>query len=180
MSGALKHLENQASAAAVARQTQGWLQQSLFQCSVDRLPAGIEYRAASTAMHVKYCEVDKAMRGLQPYHPLSLTFYEPTNHCERYRFLRDLMVSVPIALLKITVGGAFGVMVWAMKRDQDMIAIGDIEEIEAARALVMPVVPRVQYTPHEVPHTSALCVLFLSESGLLADTWQGPTTSIQG
>lgn len=145
---ALQQMENQAATTS-ARMSQAASIHSLFHRSMEQmLPAGIEFRDANQAMHNKYIEIDKAMKCLQPYHPLSLTFFEPTNHSERYRWLRDLALSFPVVLLKFTVGGAFGVLVWAMQRDADLVEIGDAEEIEAARALIQPVIPRVKCLMH--------------------------------
>lgn len=132
--------------ARLQKQTAGGL---MFR-TIDELclSKGVELREATKAMKIKYIEVDKALKGLLAYHPLSLTFFEPTGHSERYRWLRDLQVSFPVALLKMTVGGVFGVLVWIMKRDEDLIELGDEDEIKDAEALIRPAVPRVRPALH--------------------------------
>lgn len=172
LQGVIKQMESQsASAKAKAAQTK-ILPSSFFHKPMDHLlPAGIEFKEASHAMHGKYCAIDKALKGLQPYHPLSLTFFEPANHSERYRWLRDIALSVPIVLLKVSVGGSFGVLCWAMKRDPDTLEIGDTAEIEAARLLIQPVIPRV--------NIHLLLKLTLSQAiyqcvRALADPWKSP------
>lgn len=105
--------------------------------------SGIELRDASTSVHMKYVELDRALRAMQPYHPLSLSFYEPINGGDRYAWLKGLSLSFPMALLKVHVGGNFGVLVWALKRDSEYMET-DCEDIQDAMKLVLPVVPQVR------------------------------------
>lgn len=152
-------MENQAH---LAKSTRLSIQTSLFPNSKDAMPtAGIDFREATVKMHIKYANVDKAIRGgLQPYHPLSLTFYEPLDGQERFRWLRDLQLSVPVALLKVAVGAQVGILAWVMKRDPDIAEIGDIEEVEAARVLIQPLIPRVRMCTHGMSHVWSRSVAF--------------------
>lgn len=132
--------------AANARLAKAKEQPSIFNSWTNQGTAtvsGIDFREAVTAPPLKYMEIEKALKSLQPYHPLSLTYFEPTDRAERYRWLCGLQLSFPIALLKVAVGSTFGVLVWAMKRDEDLIAVGDQEEISVAQSLVQPLVPKV-------------------------------------
>lgn len=101
-----------------------------------------EFRDATIAVHRRYTELDRALQAYSSYHPLSLTRFEPANSTERFYWLQQLQLSYPIALFKVPVGGALGVLVWVLKRDADSIRDGDSEELQAARELVQPLIPQ--------------------------------------
>lgn len=139
LSRALKQLETQASAANARSK-----QPSLFKnFAADRMKStGIELRDPCASMNGKYADVDKALRGMQPYHPLSLSFYEPVNGVERFAWLQGLALSFPMALLKVHVGGTFGVLAWALRRDEDHME-SDCQDVQEALRMIQPVVPKV-------------------------------------
>lgn len=110
---------------------------------VQRTRTGIELRAATTRVQHKYVELEKALGAYQPYYPLSLTFFEPTNGSDRYIWLQSLQLSFPIGLLKIPVGGTLGVLVWVMRRDDGSAADDEAQLLEDARSLIQPLIPEV-------------------------------------
>lgn len=143
MTEILRIMENQ-SASASARMAQARTSSSFFINTSDAiLVSGIEFREASGAVQINYINVEKALKGCQPYHPLSLSYFEPTNYSERYWWLKNISLSFPVALLKFAVGGTLGVLVWVLKRDAAVMELGDHAEIEDAQNLVRPIVPRV-------------------------------------
>lgn len=117
--------------------------------------AGVIVRDRSTTVNMKYIEFEKALKAFRPYHPLSTTFFEPTNSSERFVWHRDLVLSFPIAIVRFPVGGSLGVLVWVMKRDEDEIALGDHEEIQSAMELVRPAIPNVSHTSLLQPNAHA-------------------------
>lgn len=104
----------------------------------------IEFRDPVAAVQTRYTDLEKALQAYMPYHPLSLGVFEPANVSERFYWLQHLQLSCPIALLKAVVGGSLGILTWVVKRDADMVGIGDLEEIEAARTLIEPLIPQVR------------------------------------
>lgn len=145
MAAILRIMENQSvSANARIAQAATRTSSSFFTNTSDlNLVSGFEFREACRSVHMKYIGVEKALKGCQPYHPLSLSYFEPTNYSERYWWLKNISLSFPVALLKFAVGGTLGVLVWVLKRDEAVMELGDHQEIEDAQNLVRPIVPRV-------------------------------------
>lgn len=105
-----------------------------------------DFRNATAVVKLKYSDLDKVVSGYQPYHPVSLSFFEPVNLSERYHWLMGLELSFPIALLKVAVGGSLGTLVWVVKRDESIFGIedgNDEDDLEDARRLLQPLVPKV-------------------------------------
>lgn len=141
LSGMLKYLA-QESLRVAASSDRMKSQKTLAQMSIR--PNAPDFREPTNAVEFKYWELDQAMRAYAPYSPLCLTFYEPQNASERYYWLQHLRLSFPIAIIKVVVGGSLGILAWVLKRDQDMVDIGDSEELEEARRLIEPIVPQVR------------------------------------
>lgn len=101
----LKSMESQSSAACARLANARTQKQSFFNhCDQQAMiTSGVDFRDATSAVHMKYIEVDKALKCCQAYYPLSLSLFEPTNYSERFRWLRDFALSYPIALLKFSV-----------------------------------------------------------------------------
>lgn len=104
--------------------------------SVDACPA-------TKAVHLKYVELERSLNAYPLYKPLSLTFYEPANSADRYRWFHDMQLSFPTALLKVAVGAPIGTLVWIVKRDVDTMEIGDEEEIQEALSAIQPLISQV-------------------------------------
>lgn len=141
LSGMSNYLTQEAtrSASAIDRMK---TQRTLTDLNI--VPNAPDFREPTVAVQLKYLDLDLAMKAYAPYSPLALTFYEPPNASERYFWLQSLRLSFPIAIIKVVVGGSLGVLAWVLKRDPDMIDIGDGEELEEARRLIEPVVPQVR------------------------------------
>lgn len=144
VSGALdhmvKHAEQVKANSAQQRTVHGFMRNS------EQSTSAIDYRNATTAVQRKYTETEKALLTYQPYHPMSLTYFEPVNSSERYHWLRGLELSVPTALLKEHIGGSIGILAWLVRRDPEkMNTVGDEQELEEARAMIKPVLPQVRY-----------------------------------
>lgn len=137
------------AAAHRAMQKGGLQQSSLFGIGrptalTHQLTAkGIETRSATWGVSLKYTEVERTLLSFQPYHPISLTFFEPVNSAERYHWLAGLQLSVPIAMIKAQVGGSLGTLVWILRRDQDEMENGDESALHEAQSLIQPLIPQV-------------------------------------
>lgn len=74
--GVLDNLIKDAAAKASASSaTQGTLLQSVRPAPP---PRATDFRDGTEAVQVKYEQLNKDLASFRPYHPLSLTFYEPT------------------------------------------------------------------------------------------------------
>lgn len=146
LSGMLTYQTQDAARAATSLDK--WKARGCLLSEMNVRPNAPDFREATTAVALKYVELDLAMRAYAPYSPLALTFFEPANSSERYHWLLNLRLSYPIAIIKVVVGGSLGVLAWVLKRDEDMIEICDCEELEEARRLIEPIVPNVCRTAH--------------------------------
>lgn len=86
---------------AAAAHAQPKMQKSLSSM-LDRSGAP-DVRGATNAVPLKFVEVDQALKAYAPYHPLSLTYFEPSNASERFFWLQQLRLSFPIALIKVPI-----------------------------------------------------------------------------
>jgi hypothetical protein len=99
------------------------------------------YREATDAVKEKYTALDLQLSSLQPYHPLSLTPFEPIVRTERYEWLKGLNLSFPIAILRADVGGNIGTLAWALRRDDS--ATDELTLLDDARQLIEPLIPQL-------------------------------------
>ena len=140
LNSVLDDLENRASSeAARAHKVQKTIGAGWNEPARSGAPVFCE---ATSSVNMKYNELDMAVGSLQPYHPLSLTGFEPTSKNERYDFLMGLALSMPCAILKVDVGGAIGTLNWVLKRDVSLLD-ADSGQLEDARTLLQPVIPQI-------------------------------------
>lgn len=162
LSKALTWLEEQAARvrSSSARHTKQSTMLSMT-TSAHRAPSNsVDARPATNAIHFKYVELDRSLNAYPSYKPLSLTFYEPANSADRYRWLHDMKLSFPIALLKVAIGGPIGTLIWIVKRDVDMMEIGDEEEIQDALSAIQPLIPQAMSSLLPVVWTPQIRAMF--------------------
>lgn len=99
------------------------------------------YRSKTAAVKEKYTSLNSAMGMVQTYKPISLANYEPLVRSERFEYVRQLELDVPIAILKVDVGGSIGTLYWVLRRESDTADDGG--EVQAARELIKPLIPNV-------------------------------------
>lgn len=121
------------------------VQDTLRLCPQSTLIKAVDLRDGTKAVSTKYIELDQALNAYQPYHPVSLTYFEPTSLTERFNWLQKLQLSHPTALLKVPVGGNLGTLAWVVKRDPTLMEHeGDELELGEARDLLRPMIPQVK------------------------------------
>jgi hypothetical protein len=105
------------------------------------LKESLELRPRVADCPMKYLEFNQALRALPLYCPLSTTTFEPATSAERYYWLSKIQLDVDFVIIRASVGGSIGTLVWVARRNEGMSEDDDRADILDAQNLTKALIP---------------------------------------
>lgn len=101
----------------------------------------VVYKAQVAMVVPKFAKIWSIMAST-PYHmPVSLSLFMPNTSWERHRYLEELQLPDPAAVVKVAVGGSIGSLSWVVRRPPEMPVGADSAEMTEAVGCIMGMVP---------------------------------------